>query len=305
MGLLLPALVGLCLVWILFLRLWLMLALCCPRVVVFLGTTLGLGLSLVWLVAAQAAVGVVLRVAVRVVGLSDAFAGSIGVHVGLICFSRVRDTTVGSRAGLGGLHGEALTIIPNEAVVALLGFPWGSQRVVFFGFWMIRCGEGKLLPGGRRTTPMHGSNLLTDRSVRIVGLGLRGSLHARSVRVAALSLGHESPQHGIWITWRSRGTGLAVHSIGISDSVSISISISIPKHGVRVVVLLCRWRGSTNGSSVFALSVFVGVWWGGKSGGGQRVAAVFKEGVARSRASRGRGVGSTGRLEEQVKAETP
>lgn len=309
MSLLLATLVGLCLILVLFLLLWLLLVLYCPLVVVFLSMMLrlGLGMGLLGLVATQAAVGVVFRVAVWVGRLQDSISGAVGIQVGLVGFSRIGDAAVHSRAWLVLLHRVAFTIVANEAVIALLGFTWGAQRVALLlgRLFVVGIGKGVLLPGVGRTTAMHGGCCLTDCRERVVGVGLWSSLHAWSIRVINLSLGHESAHEGIWVTgWRrSWGASLAVHSIGISNSVSISISI--PKHGIGVIVLLSSRRGNTKGSSLIFFLVFVSLRGSGKSGGGKGVAAFLKKRVAGSRSSAGRGVRGTGCLEEHIPEETP
>lgn len=311
MRLLLAALVWLRLVLVLFQLLWL--AVCCPLVVVLLSVMLGLGLGLglLGLVAAQAAVGVVFGVTVWVGRLQDSVSGAVSIHVGLVGFGRIGDAAVDSSTRSIWLHGEAFSIVADEAVVALLGFTWGAQRVVLLLGWLLMIGVGKrvLLPGSGRAAAMHGGRRLTDCRERIVGVRFWSSLHAWRIRVINLSLGHELAQNGIWVTswrrsWRrSWGASLAVHSIRISNSVSISISI--PKHGVGVIVLLSRRRGSTDGSSFIVFLIFVCLRWSRKSGGGKRVAAFFKKRVAGSRASRDRGIRGTGRLKEHITVETP
>lgn len=68
-------------------------------------------------------------------------------------------------------------------------------------------------------------------------------------------MGHVLAQYSKEISsWRrSWGTGLAIHSIRISDSVNIRIRI--PIHGIGVI-LLSR-RGSTDGSGLISLVTFV------------------------------------------------
>lgn len=308
MRLLLATLVGLRLILVLFLLLRLVLALYCPLVVGLCSMMLrlGLGLGLLGFVAAQAAVGVVFGVAVWVGWLQDSVSGAVSVQVGLVGFGRIGDAAVNSRTWLVGLHRVAFTIVADEAVIALLGFTWGAKRVALLlgRLFIIGIGKRVLLPGGGRTTAMHGSRRLADCRERIVGVRLWSSLHAWSIRVIHLSMGHVSAQDGIWVTsWRrSWGASLAVHSIGISNSVSISISI--PKHSIGVVLLSSR-RGNTKGSSLIFFLIFVGLRGRGKSGGGKGVAAFFKKRVAGSRASRSRGVRGTGCLEEHIPVEIP
>lgn len=307
--LLLAALVGLGLVLVLFQLLRLLLSLCRPLVVVLLSVMLGLGLDMgrLGLVATQAAVRVVFRVAMWVVRLQDSASCAVSVQVGLVGFGRMGDAAVKSRARLVGLHGVAFTIVANEAVIALLGFTWGAQRVALLPgrLFIVGIGKRELLPGGGRTAAMHGGRRLTDCRERIVGVGLWSSLHAWRIRVIHVSLGHVSLQNGIWvISWRRRcGSSLVVHSIAISNSVSISISI--PKYGIAVVVLLSSRRGNTNGSSLIFFLIFVSLRGSCKSGGSKRVTAFFKKRVAGSRASRGRGVRGTGSLEKHITVETP
>lgn len=307
--LLLATLVGLGLILVLFLLLWLLIALHCPLVVVHLGVMLklGTGVGLLRLGATQAAVGVIFGVAVRVGRLQDSISGAVSVQMWLVGFGDIRDAAVNSRAWLVLLHGVAFTVVANEAVIALLGFTWGSQRVALLldRLFIVGIGKGVLLPGVGRTPAVHGSCCLMDCRVRVVGVGLWSSLHAWSIRVIHLSLGHESAQEGIRVTgWRrSWGASLAVHSIGISNSVSISISI--PKHGVGVNVLLSSRRSNTKGSSLIFFLAFVSFRGSGKSGGSKGVAAFFKKRVTGSRSSRGRGVRGTGCLEEHIPEETP
>lgn len=303
MRLLLAALVGLCLVLVLFLLLWL--GLCGP--LVLLRVVLRLGVALLGLVATEAAVRVVFRVAVRVGGLHDPVSGAVRVQMGLVGLSSIGDAAVNSRTRLAGSYREAFTIITNEAVIAFLGFSWGAKRVVLLPGRLFITGIGKweLLPGGGRTTAMHGGSCLTHCRERVVGVRLWSSLHAWSIGVIDLSLGHETTQDGIWvISWRrSWGARLTVHGVGVIYSVSISISI--PKHGVWVLALLSSRRGNTNGSSLFFFLAFVRLGGRGKSGSSERVATFFKERVTGSRACGGRRVGGTGRLEEHITVDGP
>lgn len=307
MRLLLSALVGLRFVLVLFLLLQLLLALCCPLAVVLLCVILGLslGVGLLWLIATQPAVRIVFRVAVWVGRLQDPVSGAVSVQVRLVGLGRIGDAAVNSRAWLIGLHGVAFTIVADVAVIALLGFTWGAQRVALLlgRLLIIAIGKRVLLRG--RTAVMHRFCRLTDCRERIVGVRLWSSLHAGRIWVINMGLGNESAQIGIRvISWRqSWGTSLAIHSVRISNSVSISISI--PEHGIGVVVLFSSRRGNTNGSSLLFFLISVCLRGSGKSGGGKRVAAFFKKRVAGSRASRGRGVRGTGCLEEHVTVETP
>ncbi|TNN47120.1 hypothetical protein EYF80_042686 [Liparis tanakae] len=232
--LLLAALVGLRLV--LLLLLLRLLALWRPLAVVLLRAVLGLGLGF-WLVAAQAAVAVVLRVAVRVGGLQDAAAAAVGVQVRLVGLGRVRDEAVGARLG-GRRDGGALAIVAHEAFVALLGLTRGAQRVALLlgGLLVTLTGERELRPGaGGTAAAMHGSRRLADRREGIVGVGLRSGFHAGSrlgVGVVALSLGHESAQHGVRVIRRRRSRGLALRSVGVVSRGLALRSVGVVSRGL-------------------------------------------------------------------------
>lgn len=191
----LAALVGFSLVLVLFLLLWLLPAPYCLLVVGLCSMTLGLrlGVGLFGLVAAQAAVRVVLGVAVWVGRLQDSIPGAIGVEVGLVGFCRIGNAE-NSGAWPDSFHRSAFFIIANEAVVALFRFTWRTQRMaLLLGRLLIGwTGKGVVLPGGGRTAVVHGSCRLTYSRKMIVGVIPWGSSHMWRIRVIHLSLGHVS-----------------------------------------------------------------------------------------------------------------
>lgn len=204
MRLLLPTLVGL--VLILLLLLLVMQTLCCPLVVILFGLLLrqGLSVGLLGFIAAQAAVSVIFRVAVGVGGLQNSSSGAVGVHVGFVGLGMVRAVALTSRARIAGFNWVALTVVANVAVIAFLGFAWGSQRVALLPCRFLKTWVGirELLPRVGVTTTVQGSRCLTHCRERIVGIGLWSSLHTGSVGVGSLGLGHMSAQKGIWvISW--------------------------------------------------------------------------------------------------------
>ncbi|KAG5268518.1 hypothetical protein AALO_G00213480 [Alosa alosa] len=167
-----------------------------------LGCTILAGL---WLVAAQLAVGVELRVAVGV-GLDDTTARAVGADMRLVGLSRVRHLAVGAgawrccRLVLGGSQWVALVVVADEAVVALLGLATGAQGVALLlgfrfglvvGGWLVGVGGHLVLAGG--WLELTGGHLEARCRREPVGvLGGRAPLHG----------GSRVPEHGVGVVAR-------------------------------------------------------------------------------------------------------